>query len=227
MFDSAIRIARPSPVIAAMPALTAGMIAGESPSNGSSSKSISGSRASAREREHLALAAAHLRALARRVAAEHREHAVGHLEALGGGAAAAPGPRRDLDVLADGQVGEDPRVLRRPAEPAHGDLVSAAAVDRLSAELDRARARSQVAHDRPQCGRLARPVATHEAHDLARADLEGHAAQDVARLDEHVDLRHGQHAEARAPPAFRPTIVSITRWSARIAAGAASASTLP
>src|SRR2546427_703802 len=47
MLDSAIRIDRPSSVIAAIPSLTAGMIAGASPSKGSSSRSRSGSSASA------------------------------------------------------------------------------------------------------------------------------------------------------------------------------------
>jgi hypothetical protein len=53
MLDSAIRIARPSLVIAATPALTAGMMAGERPSNGSSSSSISGSSASVRAIESI------------------------------------------------------------------------------------------------------------------------------------------------------------------------------
>jgi len=53
MLDSAIRIEWPSVVIAAMPSATLGMIAGESPSNGSSSSSISGSSASARAMESI------------------------------------------------------------------------------------------------------------------------------------------------------------------------------
>src|SRR5438132_677945 len=121
MLDSAIRIARPRPVMAAMPALTSGMIAGERPSNGSSRSSISGSRASARAIES---------------------------------------------------------ILRSP------------------------------------------PL-------ISGPDLEGHAAQDVARLDEDVDAGEAQHADARDVPGLRPTTVSITRWSARIAAGTALASTLP
>src|SRR5256712_663528 len=48
MLDSAIRIDRPSSVIAAIPSLTAGMIAGASPSKGSSSRSRSGSTPRAR-----------------------------------------------------------------------------------------------------------------------------------------------------------------------------------
>src|SRR5213593_1179854 len=53
MLDSAIRIDRPSSVIAAIPSLTAGMIAGASPSKGSSSTSSSGSSARARAIESI------------------------------------------------------------------------------------------------------------------------------------------------------------------------------
>src|SRR5947208_4837441 len=53
MLDSAIRIDRPSSVIAASPSLTAGMIAGASPSKGSSSTSSSGSSARARAIESI------------------------------------------------------------------------------------------------------------------------------------------------------------------------------
>src|SRR5881397_2751735 len=124
MLDSAIRIDRPSSVIAAIPSLTAGMIAG------------------ARDREHLPLAAAQLRALAPRVPPEHREDAVGELDALRGRAPPGPRPRGDLDVLGHGEVGEDPAVLRRPADAELRDLVRPAAVDGLAAELDAARART-------------------------------------------------------------------------------------
>src|SRR5437588_376515 len=95
-------------------------------------------RQRARDREHLALPAAHLRALARRVAAEHGEDAVRQVDPLGRGAAAGARPCRDLDVLTDGEIREDAGVFRRPAEPELGDLVGAAAVDGPPAEFDRA-----------------------------------------------------------------------------------------
>src|SRR5438128_1751327 len=169
----------------------------------------------------------HQRALACRGAAEHGEHAVGQVDALDGGAPAGPRPGRDLDVLGDGEVREDAGIFRRPAQPEPGDLVGAAAVDGPPMKLDRARSRPEIAHDRPQGRRLARAVATDQADDLTGPDLERHAAQDVARLDEDVDAGEAQHADARDVPGLRPTTVSITRWSARIAAGTASASTLP
>ena len=87
-----------------------------------------------RDGEHLALAAAHLGALARHVAPERREHSIGELDPLGGGPAARPRPRRDLDVLGHRQVGEDAAVLGREAEPQPRDLVGAPPVDRLAVE---------------------------------------------------------------------------------------------
>src|SRR5438552_1266252 len=107
-----------------------------------------------RDREHLPLAAAQLRALAPRVPPEHREDAVGELDALRGGAPPGPRPRGDLDVLGHGEVGEDPAVLRRPPDAEPRDLVRPAAVDGLAAELDAARPRTQVPHDRTQGRRL-------------------------------------------------------------------------
>src|SRR2546425_1166534 len=153
-----------------------------------------------RDREHLPLAAAQLRALAPRVPPEHREDAVGELDALRGRAPPGPRPRGDLDVLGHGEVGEDPAVLRRPADAELRDLVRPAAVDGLAAELDPARARAQVPHDRAQGRRLPRAVPADEADHLARAHAERHGPQDVARLDEHVDRVHGQHGPALTPP---------------------------
>src|SRR3989475_5028873 len=58
-----------------------------------------------RDREHLPLAAAQLRALARGIPPEHREDAVGERDALRGGAPARARPGGDLDVLGHGEVG--------------------------------------------------------------------------------------------------------------------------
>src|SRR5262245_37911816 len=225
MLDSAMRIARPSPVTAAMPALTAGMIAGDSPSNGSSSSSISGSSASARAIESI-LRSPPLISGPRR-AAERREHVVRLRDALGRRPADGPRPGRDLDVLGDGEIRENPGVFGRESHAEPRDLVRAQSVNGLAAELDGAGPRAQVAHDGPERRRLARAVAADEAHHFARADLERHAPQDLAGLDEHVDTSEAQHAGARGAPTRRPTTVSITRWSAKIVEGVASASTRP
>ena len=113
-------------------------------------------RQRARDREHLALAAAHLRALARGVAAERGKHVVRLLDALGRRPTARPRPGGDLDVLGDGEIREDPGVFGRPAEPEHRDLVGAPAVDGPAAELDGAGPGPEVPHDRPESRRLAR-----------------------------------------------------------------------
>src|SRR5207237_9126343 len=110
-----------------------------------------------------AFPAAHLGPRAWRVAAEPGEHAVGQVDALGGGAAAGPRPGRDLDVLGDGEVREDAGIFRRPAQPEPGDLVGAAAVDGPPVKLDRARSRPEIAQYSPQGRRLARAVANNAA----------------------------------------------------------------
>src|SRR5207248_2715178 len=63
-----------------------------------------------------------------------------------------------------------------------------------------------------------------ERDDLARVDLERHPAQDVAGLDEDVDVADAEHHARRAA---RPTIVAITSSLACSSAGVASASTRP
>ena len=83
---------------------------------------------------------------------------------------------------------------------------------------------SEIAHDGAQRGRLARAVAADQADDLALADLERDAAQDVAGLDVDVDALDREH---QAGSGSRPITVSTTWRFSLIAAGAASASTLP
>src|SRR5919197_3321901 len=68
-----------------------------------------------RDREHLPLAAAQIRALAPGVPPERGEDAVGKLDTLCGGAPPGTRPRGDLDVFGHGEGGEDPAVLGRPA----------------------------------------------------------------------------------------------------------------
>ena len=171
-------------------------------------------RERARDREHLALAAAHLRALAGAIPVKDREHAVGEVDALGRGPPPGPRPGRDLDVLRDGEIREDPRVLRRPAESEPGDLVGAAAVNWLSPELDAAGGRTKGAHDRPEGRGLARSVAAHQADDFAGADLERHSTEDVARVNEHIEVGEGEHrALSRSPPGGRSPCRSPAGWT--------------
>src|SRR5262249_5289387 len=148
-------------------------------------------------------------------------------DALGRRPPAAPRPRRDLDVLRDGQIREDAGVFGRPGEAEGCDLVRAPVVDGPAAEPDGPRPGPEIAHHRPEGRRLSRAVAPDQTDDLALADLERHASQDVARLDEHVDSDDAQHAGAGGVVALRPITVSITRWSVRIVAGGPSARTAP
>src|SRR5260370_721743 len=130
-----------------------------------------------RDREHLALAAAHLGAPAGGVAPEPGEDAVRELDALRGGPPGRPRPRRDLDVLRDREGGEDGGVLGRPAEAAPRDLVRRPAVDRLAPERDAAPARGQEAPDGAERRGLAPPVPPDEAHDPPRPPPPRHAPE--------------------------------------------------
>ncbi len=94
----------------------------------------------------------------------------------------------------------------------------------LAAEGDAPGAGAEIAHDRAQRGGLARAIAADQADDLALADLERDAAQDVAGLDVDVDAVDREH---QAGSGSRPMTVSTTRRFSRIAAGGASASTTP
>ena len=87
--------------------------------------------------------------------------------------------RRQHQVLLDVQAREDAALLRAVGEAQPGDLVGRLA-DRLAAlEGDRAGALLDDAHDRLQRRRLAGAVAAQQRHQLAAADLEAHAVQDV------------------------------------------------
>ena len=61
-------------------------------------------------------------------------------------------------------------------------------------------------HQRAQHGALARAVRPHEAHDLARVDLEAHPAQDLALAEAVAELLDGDH---RWPPS--PWVASCPR----------------
>ncbi len=214
----------PRRVIEAMPSVTAGMMAGESPSNGSSRRSSSGSSASARAMESILrsppLISGPFRAT---YVPQHREDRVGALDTGRGRTPRRPRPRRDLDVLGHGEVREDAAVLGSEADALPRDLVGGPAVDAGALEGDGPRARAEIAHDGPEQGGLARAVPAHQAHDLVGADVERKPPEDVAGLDVHVEVADREHQGFRR----RPTTMSTTRASAWISAGVASARTLP
>ncbi len=146
-----------------------------------------------RDREHLPLAARHLRALARDVLFQHGEDLVRGRHPLHRRPAAGARPRRDLDVLGHRQVGKDAALLRREPQPQPRDLVGAPLVERHVVEADAAAPGAMVAHDGPERRGLARAVPPDEADHLALTHLERHVPQDVARLDEDVDLLDSKH----------------------------------
>src|SRR5262245_49135651 len=86
--------------------------------------------------QHLALAAAHLGALARHVAPERREDAIRLLDSLRGRAVRRAGPGRDFDVLRHREAGEDPAVLGCEAQSHPRDLEAPCRLNLPAAEGD-------------------------------------------------------------------------------------------
>src|SRR5262249_15872039 len=84
---------------------------------------------------------------------------------------AAPRLARHLQVLAHGQIREDPAVLRHVADAASGHAKGRQADEILASQQDAAGARRSDADDALERRRLAGAVAPEQAHDLALADL--------------------------------------------------------
>src|SRR2546428_9250554 len=135
-------------------------------------------------------------------------------------------PGAEHEVLVDGQRGEDVASLRDVADAEPGALVGRPTGNVPAAELDRARARRQEAHDRLEKRRLPAAVAPHDAHDLAVADRQADVRQDPALAIVDVDPVHGEHqAVPRTFP--RPRYALITRSSACTRSSEPSESTVP
>ena len=115
--------------------------------------------------------------------------------AVAGGGAVAAGQEADLEVLGDGELGEEPAALRHPGDALPGDVVGGQGVEAGGVEADLAGGDADEAHDRLQRRRLAGAVAAHQAEDLAGVDGEGEAAQDADRAVAGVEVldreRHG------------------------------------
>src|SRR5438093_350756 len=86
---------------------------------------------------------------------------------------------------------------------------------RMPGPLDGARGRTPLAHHRPQRRRLAGAVAPDETDQLARRRLQRNLSEDVAGLDEDVDVMHAQHGYwsgvrevAVRPGCVRPCVVA-------------------
>ena len=195
MFDSAMSTPWPSLRIDAMPSLMLGMIAGDSPSNGSSSRSRRGSSVSARAIETI-LRSPPESWLPPRAAYWRSFGKIAYASSIRSGAPRPCGssPRRELDVLGDAEVAEDLALLGRVADAEPGDACVSASRRSWRRRSGSTRHRIEEAHHGPKRRRLAGAVAADQADQLAGADVERDAAQDAARLDvddELFDLQHG------------------------------------
>src|SRR5262249_9687215 len=143
---------------------------------------------------------------------------VGHSAAFEAGA----------QILHHREQPEDTPVLRHVSNPKPRELVRGEAGDRLVAEKHLALMGVNETHDGLERGALAYAIATEQADDLARADMERYAVQDVALavIGVHVlDRNEGRHRRGIWAHVLRYT--SCTRGFCWISAGDPSASTSP
>jgi len=126
-------------------------------------------------------------ALARLQIGEQRE------DALQRPIAFAAGAREYSQVLAHRQAFEDAALLRHETEAELRDRIRRQRADVSAFVADGAAARVQITHHRhDRCG-LAGAVASKQADDLAVADRERHAMQDVAIAVIGIDLVEIEH----------------------------------
>ena len=137
-------------------------------------------------------------------------------------------PRGDLEVLLDGQVGEDAGVLGRVADAEEGPLVRGQVRDVPAPERDLPDAHREEPHDAVVRRRLPRAVSADEADRLAVVDGERDATEDLRRPAVGVDVvelehrsRHGQGARVV------PMSVVVTASLRRISSGVPSARIVP
>src|SRR5262249_43246403 len=138
---------------------------------------------------------------------------------------------RQLQVLLDGETGDDPPIFGNQRNAAASRLECAQRGDRAPFENDVAAAqpRSSCPGHRPQGGGLAGAVAAEQGEDLSSAHFERDALQDVALAVVGVQVAAAQErrsvrgAHSVAPPRY----ASRTARSSRIACGAPRAMTRP
>src|ERR671935_176359 len=115
------------------------------------------------------------------------------------------------------------RSTRIGARPIDGSSISSSfGCDINAAELDRAGAGTNQAKDRLERRRLAGGVAAKQRHELAFADLDVDALQDVDLPVERVDPREPQQAHF-VSAALSPRYASTTRGSVATASNEPSA----
>ena len=106
----------------------------------------------------------------------HGEQLVDLREILFHARRARPGGESEPEVLVDRELREQPATLRDERDPAPRDCLRGPPAKRPLAEQDVAGARRDESHDRVQGGGLAGAVRADETDDLARRDLQRHAA---------------------------------------------------
>src|SRR5262249_10513337 len=126
-------------------------------------------------REHLLLPARELAAAIAAPLGKARKGLEDPLDRPGAGPS-----QRHLQIVLDREVGEDLAALGHVADTERGDLGGRHAARLPAEDLDAALARRRQPHDAAQRRRLAGAVAAEQRHDLAFADLEADAVQDVA-----------------------------------------------
>src|SRR5262249_34932996 len=100
------------------------------------------------------------------------------------------------EVVPDREAREEAPALRHLDDAGPDDLVGAGPGQVAAVEPDRSRPRREQVRDRVQEGRLARAVAAEQRDELARADLERHAPEN---LDAAVSGRQIPNLEQRRP----------------------------
>src|SRR4051812_47086291 len=175
-----------------------------------------------REHDHLLLAAgehARLGVQSPAELGEERERAVSAFAALG----ARHRVRRDLEVVVDGQRGEQPPPFRDDGHAGAPDALGPPRREDGVVQAHRAAQRPQDAADREYERGLARPVRAQKGGHLARRNVQRHATHDraaAARDDEVVQL------EAHSTSSV-PRYALTTRSSRRTAAVGPAAISLP
>lgn len=103
----------------------------------------------------------------------------------------------DLQILLDGHSGIDLLPLGHLDKTAANDFVRPHALDFLAVELDRSAARLNEAGDRLEERGLSGAIAAKHGDDLASADAETDAAQDLDRAVAGLEVRDLEHCAAR------------------------------
>src|SRR6058998_1449062 len=151
--------------------------------------------------EHLLLAARERACRLSTALGEEREVGDDALEVLVHGATVAPNVRAHLEVLPDGEVGEDATSLGTVGDAGREDVRGLGAVDRAPVEHDAPARGGEQAGNRAQRGRLAGAVGADHAdefagvHDQIEAPEDRHGTVrgvEVFEAEQRSAVRHGR-----------------------------------